>query len=87
MYVHGNFLAIKRILESRRIWDTCTAEGAKVSEAQRKVTDDAKLKDVKANNYPFQVIDRSISETILNKDMAESISDSLKQKCQGSTKV
>lgn len=45
------------------------------------------MKDLKAKNYLFQAIDRSILETILNKDSAKAIWDSMKQKYQGSTKV
>lgn len=54
---------------------------------QLKVVEDSKLKDLKAKNYLFQVIDRSIMETILNKDTAKSIWDSMKQKYQGSNKL
>ena len=55
--------------------------------AQRKNIEDQKLKDLKAKNYLFQAIDRSILETILNKDIAKNIWDSLKQKYQSTTRV
>ena len=42
---------------------------------------------MKAKNYLFQAIDRSILQTILNKDTAKNIWDSLKQKYQGTTRV
>lgn len=42
---------------------------------------------MKAKNYLFQAIDRSILETILNKDTTKSIWDSLKKKYQGTTQV
>lgn len=45
------------------------------------------MKDLKVKNYLFQAIDRSIMETILNKESAKSIWDSMKQKYQGSTRV
>ena len=54
------------------------AEG--LTDAQRKNIEDQKLKDLKAKNYLFQAIDRSVLETILNKDIAKNIWDSLKQK-------
>ncbi|KAI9191241.1 hypothetical protein LWI28_005681 [Acer negundo] len=57
------------------------------TEAQKKAIDDAKLKDMKAKNYLFQAINRSILETILSKDTAKSIWDSLKQKYQGTAQV
>ena len=63
------------------------AAGAALSEAQRKGIEDAKLKDLKVKNYLFQAIDRNIMETILDRDTAKSIWDSMKQKYQGSTKV
>jgi len=55
--------------------------------AQRKLIEGQKLKDLKAKNYLFQVIDRNVIETILNKDTSKGIWDSMKQKYQGSTKV
>lgn len=54
---------------------------------QTKAHEEAKLKDLKAKNYLFQSIERNIMETILCKDSAKDIWDSMKQKCQGSTKV
>ena len=42
---------------------------------------------MKAKNYLFQALDRSILETILKKDTTKNIWDSLKQKYQGTTRV
>ena len=42
---------------------------------------------MKVKNYLFQALDRSILETILNKDTAKNIWDSMKQKYQDSTRV
>ena len=56
-----------------------------LTDAQRKNIEDQKLKDLKAKNYLFQAIDRSILQTILNKDTTKNIWDSLKQKYQGTT--
>ena len=56
-----------------------------LTDAQRKNIKDQKLKDLKAKNYLFQAIDRSVLERILNKDTAKNIWDSLKQKYQGTT--
>lgn len=63
------------------------AEGIVPTEAQKKNIDDQKLKDLKLKNYLFQALDRSILETILNKDTAKGIWDSMKQKYQGTTRV
>lgn len=46
-----------------------------------------KLKDLKAKNYLFQAIDRSILETILCKETSKDIWDSMKKKYQGSSRV
>ena len=54
------------------------AKGADITEAEGKVIEDLKLKDLKAKNYLFQAIDCSIMETILNKDTTKDIWDSLK---------
>ena len=54
---------------------------------RKKHIEDQKLKDLKAKNYLFQALDRSILETILNKDTTKNIWDSMKQKYQGSTRV
>ncbi|KAH7542368.1 hypothetical protein FEM48_Zijuj02G0065900 [Ziziphus jujuba var. spinosa] len=61
--------------------------GTELTEGQKKVIEDAKLKDLKAKNYLFQAIDRTILETILNKDTTKSVWDSLKQKYQGMARV
>lgn len=63
------------------------AEGVPLTEAQRKAIDDQRSKDLKAKNYLFQAIDRALMETILNKDTAKDIWDSLKKKYQGTTRV
>ena len=57
------------------------------AEGQHKLIEGQKLKDLKVKNYLFQVIDRNIMETILNRDTSKGIWDSMKQKYQGSTKV
>ena len=65
-------------MQSKEYWSIIkngiptAAEGTQLHEAT--------LKDMKAKNYLFQAIDRSILETILNKETAKSIWDSLKQK-------
>lgn len=56
-------------------------------EEEKKVIDGLKLKDLKVKNYLFQAIDRTIMETILDKESSKNIWDSMKQKYQGTTKV
>ena len=91
-YDHWSML-MENFLRSKEYWDLvengipAAAAGAALSEAQRKGIEDAKLKDLKVKNYLFQAIDRNIMETILDRDTAKSIWDSMKQKYQGSTRV
>ncbi|KAM1393926.1 hypothetical protein ACFX2F_030030 [Malus domestica] len=91
-YDHWAML-MENFLRSKEYWSivehgiTATAEGALLAEGQRKVLEDQKLKDLKAKNYLFQAIDRAVLETILNKDTAKEIWDSLKQKYQGTARV
>lgn len=47
---------------------------------QTKMAEERKLKDLKEKNYIFQAIDRNILMTILNKDTAKDIWESMKQK-------
>lgn len=60
--------------------------GAQLIAAQRTALEAAKLKDLKAKNYLFQAIDRSILKTILCKDTSKHIWDSMKKKHQGKGK-
>ena len=47
--------------------------GQTLTEAQKTELEGLKLKDLKAKNYLFQAIDRSILETILGKDTSKKI--------------
>ncbi|KAH1098562.1 hypothetical protein J1N35_015483 [Gossypium stocksii] len=51
------------------------------------IEDKKQLKDLKARNYLFQVLDHTILEIILNKDTSKSTWNSMKQKYQGTTRV
>jgi hypothetical protein len=91
-YDHWSML-MENFLRSKEYWSLvengipAAAEEVDLTEGQRRVIEDQKLKDLKAKNYLFQAIDRSILETILNKDASKNIWDSLKQKYQGTTRV
>lgn len=54
---------------------------------QQKAADEIKLKYLKAKNYLFQAIDRSILEKVIVWDTAKDIWDSMRQKYQCSNKV
>lgn len=89
-YSHWAML-MENFLRSKEYWGvvengvSAAAEGA--TEVQKKNYEEQKLKDLKAKNYLFQALDRTILETIINKDTSKSIWDSMKQKYQGTTRV
>ncbi|XP_039118944.1 MDIS1-interacting receptor like kinase 2-like [Dioscorea cayenensis subsp. rotundata] len=79
-------ITIKNLLQvSRKV--AKPDDGVVPTEAQRKELEASKLKDLKAKNYLFQAIDRSILETILCKETSKDIWDSMKKKYQGSSGV
>ncbi|XP_073138295.1 uncharacterized protein [Henckelia pumila] len=78
-YDHWSML-MENFLRSKEYWSL-------VESGIPAAAEDQKLKDLKVKNYLFQAIDRNIMETILNKDTAKDIWNSLKQKYQGSTRV
>lgn len=86
-------MLMENLLRSKEYWSLVESEiptvaaGVQPTTQQLKVIEKAKLKDLKAKNYLFQAIDRSIMETILNRDTSKDIWDSMKQKYQASTKV
>ena len=86
-------MLMKNFLHSKEYWSLVetgipvAAEGVEITEAQQKTIADQKLKVLKVKNYLFQAIDRTIMKTILNRDTAKQIWDSMKQKYQGSTVV
>lgn len=91
-YDHWSML-MENFLRSKEYWSLIetgiptVADGAQPTAAERKAIDEAKLKDLKVKNYLFQAIDRTIIETILNKETSKSIWESMKQKYQGTTRV
>ncbi|XP_057425712.1 uncharacterized protein LOC130719086 [Lotus japonicus] len=84
-------LLMENLLRSKEYWslveDGIPTLPANPTPEQTKVHDDRKVKDLKAKSYLFQSIERSILETILCKNTAKDIWDSMKLKFQGSTKV
>ncbi|KAL0363824.1 UNVERIFIED_CONTAM: hypothetical protein Sangu_0480000 [Sesamum angustifolium] len=85
--------AYGKFLRSKEYWVvvenglSAVADSVTLIETQKKTCEEQKLKDLKAKNYLFQALDRSILETIINKDTSKSIWDSMKQKYQGTTRV
>ncbi|KAG6488357.1 hypothetical protein ZIOFF_049600 [Zingiber officinale] len=83
-YDHWSML-MENFLRSKEYW-TVVISGVAESIEGVALTD-AQLKDLKAKNYLFQAIDRSILETILCKNTAKDIWDSMKKKYQGTTRA
>lgn len=91
-YDHWAML-MENLLRSKEYWSLVETgipampEEGEQNQEQRKLIEEMYVKDLKAKNYLFQAIERSILETILCKDTSKAIWDSMKQKYQGSTKV
>ncbi|GJT03883.1 retrovirus-related pol polyprotein from transposon TNT 1-94 [Tanacetum coccineum] len=84
-------LLMENLLRSKEYWcvveTAIPAEGENVTAAQRKNIDEMKLKDLKAKNYLFSSIDKSILKTITKKDTSKQLWDSMKMRYQGSARV
>ncbi|KAL5568144.1 hypothetical protein UlMin_024719 [Ulmus minor] len=63
------------------------AVGTTLTDQQRTDVEGQNLKDLKAKNYLFQAIDRSILEIILCKDTSKQIWDSMKKKFLGTERA
>ncbi|KAK9131203.1 hypothetical protein Sjap_011690 [Stephania japonica] len=91
-YDHWSML-MENFLRSKEYWTVVVsgvaepAAGVVLTDAAKSEFEALKLKDLKAKNYLFQAIDRSILETILCKDTAKHIWDSMKKKYQGTTRA
>jgi hypothetical protein len=79
-YDHWAML-MENLLRSKEYW-VIVEQGVPVQPAtptaeQRKLVEEGKLKDLKAKNYLFQSIDRSIIETIFDKSLSRAIWESM----------
>ncbi|KAG4934222.1 hypothetical protein JHK87_048224 [Glycine soja] len=91
-YDHWSML-MENFLQSKEYWhvvesgvETPNADVA-LTETQQKELEGLKLKDLKAKNYLFQAINRSILETILCKETSKDTWDSMKKKYQDSNRT
>jgi hypothetical protein len=84
-------LVMENLLRSKELWDLIetgvTVAPADATAEQQQSAAASRLKDLKVKNYLFQSIDRTILETILTRNTAKDIWDSMRSKYQGSTKV
>ncbi|KAJ1398724.1 gag-polypeptide of LTR copia-type [Sesbania bispinosa] len=89
-YDHWSML-MENFLKSKEYWQVIEYGVPKASvvltDTQQKELEAMKLKDLKAKNYLFQAIDRSVLDTILNKETSKDIWESMKKKYQGSAKA
>jgi len=82
-----NFLCSKEYWHVVETGISAAADNVDLSDEQRKEVAEQRLKDLRAKNYLFQAIDRSILETILDKETSKGIWDSMKKKFQGNARV
>lgn len=86
-------LIMENLLRSKEYWaiiDPGFEELRRIeapSPAQQAALNEAKLKDLKAKNYLFQSIDKTTLKTIMQKETAKQLWDSMKVKHQGSARV
>ncbi|KAG8474313.1 hypothetical protein CXB51_033967 [Gossypium anomalum] len=91
-YDHWAML-MENFLRSQEYWSlveiriSAAPVGTTLTEAQQRQFDEQRLNGLKAKNYLFQALDRSILEMILKKETSKDIWYSVKKKYQGSTRV
>lgn len=91
-YEHWSML-MKTLLKSKEYWVviepgyTEPREGTVLTVAQQTDLDALRLKDLKAQNYLFQSIDKQILKTMTHKETAKQIWDAMKSKYQGNVRV
>ncbi|CAL1399684.1 unnamed protein product [Linum trigynum] len=91
-YEHWSLL-MENLLRSKEYWEVVTngipetAAGVELSATETKNLEDLRLKDLKAKNYLFSSIDKSIFKTITKKSTGKQLWDAMKIKYQGSARV
>lgn len=91
-YDHWSMI-MENLLRSKEYWGVIDPGYETLSRleaptpAQQKALDEAKLKDLKAKNYLFQSIDKTILKTMTRKETAKQLWESMKVKHQGSARV
>ncbi|XP_076893096.1 uncharacterized protein LOC143545022 [Bidens hawaiensis] len=91
-YEHWSML-MKTLLKSKEYWAviepgyTEPQEAAELTATQQENLDAMRLKDLKAQNYLFQSIDKQILKTMTHKETAKQIWEAMKNKYQGNIRV
>jgi hypothetical protein len=82
-YDHWAML-MENLLRSKELWSPIearfTAAPANATAEQQRIAQENQLKDLKVKNYLFQAIDRTILETILNRNTSFDIWEASKTK-------
>ncbi|CAL1400093.1 unnamed protein product [Linum trigynum] len=83
---------MENLLRSKEYWPIVQQgfkdrKGEELSKYETKALDDLKLKGLKAKNYLFCFIDKTILNTISKKGTTKDLWDSMKVKYQGNAKV
>ncbi|PNY02868.1 retrovirus-related Pol polyprotein from transposon TNT 1-94 [Trifolium pratense] len=89
-YDHWAML-MENLLRSKELW-TQIEHGIVVAPANptaehTRLANESNIRDLKVKNYLFQAIDRTILETILERNTARDIWESMRRKYQRSTRV
>ncbi|PNY16541.1 retrovirus-related Pol polyprotein from transposon TNT 1-94 [Trifolium pratense] len=89
-YDHWSMI-MENLIRSKELWSSIeegvTVAPVNATAEEIQATNASKLKDLKVKNYLFQSIDRSILDTIHDRNSSKSIWDAMRWKYQGSTKV
>ncbi|CAL1387753.1 unnamed protein product [Linum trigynum] len=86
-------MLMENLLRSKEYWAVVQdgirepAQGEELTEAQQRVLEERRLRDLKAKNYLFSSIDKSILKTITQKATVKELWDSMKTRYQGSERV
>ncbi|CAL1391441.1 unnamed protein product [Linum trigynum] len=86
-------LLMRNLLRSKDYWKVVSEgfkepeEGERLTEEQTKALEDLRMKDLKALNYLFSSIDKTILKTISKKETSKELWDSMAVKYQGSARV
>jgi len=84
-YDHWSLL-MEKLLRSKEYWSVVESgftepkENEPIGTVQQKTLDDVRLKNLKAKNYLFQAIDKSILKTITHKETTKQMWDLMKVK-------
>ncbi|GAU15733.1 hypothetical protein TSUD_235460 [Trifolium subterraneum] len=89
-YDHWAML-MENLLRSKEFWPLIetgvTVAPPNATAEQIRIANESKILDLKVKNYLFQSIDRTIMETILERETGKDIWEAMQRKYQGSTKV